>query len=167
MAPLRIDPVAEARRHWEQRWGDDASRPMAAVTSIMRAQQVLLARLNDIVRPHGLTFPRYEALALLSFTRHGELPIGKLGERLQVHRTSASSIVAALADDGFVQRVPSDRDGRATLAVITDTGRRVARAATEDLNAAAFGIDALAPEEQEAVTALLRTLRLDAGDFVV
>jgi DNA-binding MarR family transcriptional regulator len=167
MAPLRIDPVAEARRHWEQRWGDDASRPMAAVTSIMRAQQVLLARLNDIVRPHGLTFPRYEALALLSFTRQGELPIGKLGERLQVHRTSASSIVAALADDGFVQRVPSDRDGRATLAVITETGRRVARTATEDLNAAAFGIDALAPEEQEAVTALLRTLRLDAGDFVV
>jgi DNA-binding MarR family transcriptional regulator len=167
MAPLRIDPVAEARRHWEQRWGDEASRPMASVTSIMRAQQVLLARLNDIVRPHGLTFPRYEALALLSFTRHGELPIGKLGERLQVHRTSASSIVAALADDGFVQRVPSDRDGRATLAVITDTGRRVARAATEDLNAAAFGLDALAPDEQETITTLLRTLRLDAGDFVV
>jgi DNA-binding MarR family transcriptional regulator len=75
--------------------------------------------------------------------------------------------VAALADDGFVQRVPSDRDGRATLAVITDTGRHVARAATEDLNAASFGIDALAPEEQETITALLRTLRLDAGDFVV
>jgi DNA-binding MarR family transcriptional regulator len=167
VAPLRIDPIAEARRHWTERWGDEPARPMAAVTSIMRAQQVLLARLNDIVRPHGLTFPRYEALALLSFTRHGELPIGKLGERLQVHRTSASSIVAALADDGFVQRVPSDRDGRATLAVITDTGRRVARAATEDLNAAAFGLDALAPDEQETITTLLRTLRLDAGDFVV
>jgi DNA-binding MarR family transcriptional regulator len=167
MAPLRIDPLAEARRHWEERWGLEPSRPMAAVTSIMRAQQVLLARLNEIVRPHGLTFPRYEALVLLSFTRHGELPIGKLGERLQVHRTSASSIVAALADDGFVQRVPSDRDGRATLAVITAAGRTAARAATEDLNAAAFGIEALAPGEQETITELLRTLRLDAGDFVV
>jgi len=90
MAPLRIDPVAEARRHWEQRWGPEPSRPMAAVTSIMRAQQVLLARLNELVRPHGLTFPRYEALVLLSYTRRGELPIGKLGERLQVHRTSAT-----------------------------------------------------------------------------
>jgi DNA-binding MarR family transcriptional regulator len=166
MAPLRIDPVAEARRHWEERWGPEPSRPMAAVTSIMRAQQVLIARLNELVRPHGLTFPRYEALVLLSYTRHGELPIGKLGERLQVHRTSASSIVAALADDGFVERVPSDRDGRATLAVITATGRTVARAATEDLNAAGFGLDALAPDEQEAITSLLRTLRLDAGDFV-
>jgi DNA-binding MarR family transcriptional regulator len=166
MAPLRIDPVAEARRHWEQRWGPEPSRPMAAVTSIMRAQQVLLARLNDLVRPHGLTFPRYEALVLLSFTRRGELPIGKLGERLQVHRTSAASIVDALADDGLVQRTPSERDRRATLAVITDAGRAAARAATEDLNAAQFGLGALAPEEQEALTIVLRGLRLDAGDFV-
>jgi DNA-binding MarR family transcriptional regulator len=166
MAPLRIDPVAEARRHWEQRWGPEPSRPMAAVTSIMRAQQVLTARLNELVKPYGLTFPRYEALVLLSYTRHGELPIGKLGERLQVHRTSASSIVAALADDGFVTRVPSERDGRATLAVITDAGRDAARAATEDLNAAEFGLGALAPADQENLTTVLRTLRLDAGDFL-
>jgi DNA-binding MarR family transcriptional regulator len=166
MAPLRIDPVAEARRHWEERWGPEPSRPMAAVTSIMRAQQVLMARLNELVKPHGLTFPRYEALVLLSYTRTGELPIGKLGERLQVHRTSASSIVAALQDDGFVVRVPSERDGRATLAVITDAGRAAARAATEALNDADFGIGALSPEEQEGLTGVLRTLRLDAGDFV-
>jgi|SRR5690349_15909297 DNA-binding MarR family transcriptional regulator len=166
MAPLRIDPVAEARRHWVQRWGDEPARPMAAVTSIMRAQQVLLARLNELLRPHGLTFPRYEALVLLSYTRTGELPIGKLGERLQVHRTSASSIVAALEDDGFVLRRPSERDGRATLAVITDAGRVAARAATADLNAAEFGLGALSADEQEDLTATLRTLRLDAGDFV-
>jgi DNA-binding MarR family transcriptional regulator len=166
MAPLRIDPVAEARRHWEDRWGPEPARPMAAVTSIMRAQQVLLARLNEIVRPHGLTFARYEALMLLSFTRRGELPIGKLGERLQVHRTSAASIVAALEDDGMVRRVPSERDRRATLAVITDRGRAAARGATEDLHAASFGLGALSGDEQETMTSVLRSLRLDAGDFM-
>jgi DNA-binding MarR family transcriptional regulator len=166
MAPLRIDPVAEARRHWQERWGDEPARPMAAVTSIMRAQQVLLARLNELVKPYGLTFPRYEALVLLSYTKHGELPIGKLGERLQVHRTSASSIVAALEQDGFVLRTPSARDGRATLAVITEKGRAAARAATKDLNDAEFGLDALSPDEHELLTGTLRTLRLDAGDFV-
>lgn len=166
MAPLRIDPVAEARRHWEDRYGEEPSRPMAAVTSIMRAQQVLLARLNELLRPHGLTFPRFEALVLLSYTKNGELPIGKLGERLQVHRTSASSIVAALQDDGFVRRTPSERDRRATLAIITDRGRAVARAATADLNDAEFGLGALGPAEQESLTSTLRTLRLDAGDFV-
>jgi DNA-binding MarR family transcriptional regulator len=118
------------------------------------------------VRPHGLTFPRYEALMLLTFTRAGELPIGKLGERLQVHRTSASSIVGALADDGLVRRVPSERDRRATLAVITDAGRAAALAATADLHAAQFGLGALDGDDQETLTAVLRSLRLDAGDFI-
>ena len=161
MAPLRIDPIAEARRHWTERWGEEPARPMAAVTSIMRAQQVLMARLNGLLRPHGLTFPRYEALMLLSFTRTGALPLGKIGERLQVHRTSVTNII-----DGLVRRVPHAEDRRATLAEITPAGRETAAGATAALNAAAFGIEALADHEQEAVTALLRALRVAAGDFV-
>ena len=166
MTPLRIDPIAEARRHWTERWGDEPARPMAAVTSIMRAQQVLMARLNDLLRPLGLTFPRYEALMLLSFTRTGALPLGKIGERLQVHRTSVTNIVDKLEADGLVRRVPHAEDRRATLAEITAAGRETAARATEALNAAAFGIDALGNDEQEAVTTLLRDLRVDAGDFV-
>jgi DNA-binding MarR family transcriptional regulator len=162
---LRIDPIAEARRHWTERWGEEPARPMAAVTSIMRAQQVLLARLNDLLRPHGLTFPRYEALMLLSFTRAGALPLGKIGERLQVHRTSVTNIVDKLEADGLVRRVPHEEDRRATLAEITEAGRAVAAAGTADLNRAAFGMAALGNDEQEAVTALLRALRVDAGDF--
>jgi DNA-binding MarR family transcriptional regulator len=166
MTPLRIDPIAEARRHWSERWGEEPARPMAAVTSIMRAQQVLMARLNELLRPVGLTFPRYEALMLLSFTRTGALPLGKIGERLQVHRTSVTNIVDKLEADGLVRRVPHAEDRRATLAEITPAGRDAAQTATAALNDAAFGIDALADDEQEAVTALLRALRVDAGDFV-
>ena len=165
MSPLRIDPIAEARRHWTERWGPEPARPMAAVTSIMRAQQVLMARLNELLRPLGLTFPRYEALMLLSFTRAGALPLGKIGERLQVHRTSVTNIVDKLEADGLVRRVPHAEDRRATLAEITDAGRETAARATAALNDAAFGIDALGNDEQEAVTALLRALRVDAGDF--
>jgi hypothetical protein len=29
VTPLRIDPVAEARRHWEARWDAEPSRAMA------------------------------------------------------------------------------------------------------------------------------------------
>jgi DNA-binding MarR family transcriptional regulator len=163
--PLHMDPIAEARRHWADRWGEEPARPMAAVTSVMRAQQVLLARLNEVVRPLGLTFPRYEALMLLSFTRTGTLPLGKVGERLQVHRTSVTNIVDKLEADGFVRRVPHSDDRRATLAQITPAGRETAARATAVLNEAAFGIDALGNDEQEAVTALLRALRVDAGDF--
>ncbi len=165
--PLRIDPIAEARRHWEARWEPDPSRAMAAVTSIMRAQQILLARLNDVLRPFGLTFPRYEALMLLSFTRAGSLPIGKMGERLQVHRTSVTNIIDKLEKDGLVRRVPHEQDRRATLAEITEEGRRVAGAATKAMHGSLFGVGALAPGQQESLTEILRELRLASGDFVV
>ena len=164
--PLRIDPIAEARRHWSDRWDEDPSRAMAAVTSIMRAQQILLARLNDVLRPFGLTFPRYEALMLLSFTRAGALPLGKMGERLQVHRTSVTNIIDKLEKDGLVRRVPHAEDRRATLAEITEEGRRVASAATKAMHGALFGVGALGAEQQEALTEILGELRLAAGDFV-
>jgi len=164
--PLRIDPIAEARRHWTALWGTEPARPMAPVTSIMRAQQVLLARLNEVLRPFGLTFPRYEALMLLSFTRRGALPLGKIGERLQVHRTSVTNIIDKLEADGLVRRVPHADDRRATLAEITPAGRRAAAAGTEAIHAAGFGIGALEDQQLEELTAILRTLRLDAGDFV-
>ena len=155
------DPLSEARRHWTERWGEEPARPMHAVTAVMRAQQVLLARLNELLRPFGLTFARYEALMLLSFTRTGALPIGKIGDRLQVHRTSATSIVQRLEADGLVRREPSERDGRATLAGITDEGRRVAARATKVLNAALFCLDELSEVEQEQVGALLSRLDPD------
>jgi DNA-binding MarR family transcriptional regulator len=163
--PLRIDPIAEARRHWADRWSADPARAMAAVTSIMRAQQVLLARYNDLLRPLGITFPRYEALMLLSFTRRGELPLGKVGERLQVHRTSVTNIIDKLEADGLVKRVPHEVDRRATLARITPAGRRVAKRATTLLNADGFGVSGLPAADLDALTAILRSLRLDAGDF--
>ena len=163
--PLSIDPIAEARRHWSERGGEEPARPMEAITSIMRAQQILLARLNELLGPLNLTFPRYEALMLLSFTKTGTLPMGKVGERLQVHRTSVTNIIDKLEADGLVRRVPHEADRRTTLAQITDAGRAVAERATELLNTDSFGLAALGGDEQEKLTQLLRTLRLEAGDF--
>ena len=164
--PLRIDPIAEARRHWESRWPDAPTPAMAAVTSIMRAQQILLARLNDVLRPFGLTFPRYEALMLLTFSSRGALPLGKVGERLQVHRTSVTNIVDKLEADGLVRRVPHAEDRRATLAELTPEGSRVALAATRAMHAAGFGLGALDTADHERLVEILRELRLASGDFV-
>jgi DNA-binding MarR family transcriptional regulator len=162
---LKLDPIAEARRHWEARWPADPSRAMAAVTSIMRSQQLLLARFDELLKPFRLTFPRYEALMLLSFTREGELPIGKMGERLQVHRSSVTNVVEKLVAGGLAERVPHPTDGRATLVRITDAGREAATAATAVLNAELFGLQALDAPAQEGLIDVLTTLRADVGDF--
>lgn len=160
---LPFDPIDEAARQWAQRWG--GVEQMHAVTSLMRVQQLVLARLDEILRPHGLTFARYEALVLLTFSRAGALPLGKMGERLQVHPTSITSIIDRLQTAGLVARRPHPDDGRAVLAEITPAGRETVEVATKDLVTADFGLGALTPDQLREVSALLRPVREAAGDF--
>lgn len=166
MPPLAFDPIVEARRQWESNWGVDAVASMAAVTSIMRAHQVLIARLNDLLAPWDLTFSRYEALMLLNYSRAGELPLGKMGDRLQVHRASVTNVVDRLVEQGLVERVSHEHDRRTVLARITTAGRRVAREATQRLNGERFATQPLSDDECERVFDLLLGLREHAGDFV-
>lgn len=163
--PLRFDPIEEAARQWSTHWDRSAVPSMAAVTSVMRAQQILLARLNHLLKPFGLTFPRYEALMILFYSRNGSLPLGKIAERLQVHRTSVTNTVDGLEKLGYAERAPHERDRRTTLATITERGREVAREATEVLNADRFGTGPLARDELERLFTLLRRLREGADDF--
>lgn len=162
---LPFDPIEEARRHWEERWPGDAVQSMAAVTSVMRVHQILMARLNETLEPFGLTFPRYEALMLLYLSRRGSLPLGKIGERLQVHRTSVTNTIDGLERQGFVRRFPHERDRRAVLAEIAPAGTRVAERATVALNETGFGTEPLGRSELERLTGILRRLRAAADDF--
>lgn len=164
--PLPFDPVEEAARQWDRHFGADASvDSMRAVTSLMRAHQIVLATLDEALRPYDLTFARYEALVLLTFTRTGALPLGKMGERLQVHPTSVTSIVRRLERGGLVRRTPHPVDGRGVLAEITDEGRTLVTKATKDLVALEFGMDALDGPARSVLHDLLTRIRHDAGDF--
>jgi DNA-binding MarR family transcriptional regulator len=163
---LAFDPIMEARRQWDAHWGDEATPSMAAVTSLMRAQQIVMARLNDLLEEFDLTFPRYEALMLLSYSRAGSLPLGKISDRLQVHRASVTNVVGRLSESGYVTRVGHQLDRRAVLAEITPAGREVARTATQRLNRAQFGTAPLDATRCEEIFDLLEPLRRQAGDFI-
>ena len=160
---LPFDPSARAAQIWERRFGD--ARAMAAVTAIMRVQQILLAELDGLLRPYGLTFARYEALVLLSFSRAGALPMRLIGQRLMVHPTSVTNTIDRLEQQGLVVRKPNPRDGRGTLAEITEAGRDMVTRATADLMAAEFGMSGYGEGQLEEISAILRGLRVTAGDF--
>jgi DNA-binding MarR family transcriptional regulator len=138
---------------------------MRAVTSLMRAQQIVINELDELLRKHGLTFARYEALVLLTFSRRGSLPLGKMGERLQVHPTSVTSIVRRLEAAGLVTRTPHPDDGRAILCEITPEGRELVERATADLVGAGFAVGGLNDEQLKMLWAVLEPLRHNAGDF--
>ncbi|NHU85450.1 MarR family transcriptional regulator [Kocuria sp. JC486] len=158
------DPIDEARRNWEQRGWKDAAPGMATVTAIFRAHQILLTRIDQALRPHGLTFSRYELLALLQFTRSGALPMSKASARLQVHPTSVTNAVDRLEAAGLVRRVADPNDGRGRLVEITDAGRDLVSAVTPGLNAV-FEDVGMSPADLEAVYSALKTFRHSAGDF--
>ena len=161
--PLPFDPIARAASLWNERIGEP--RAMAAVTSVMRVQQILQQAVDAALRPHGLTFARYEALVLLRFSRSGALPMRIMGERLQLHPTSITNIVDRLQGSGLVVRRPHPTDGRTTLVEITDAGRELCAAATASVTAVDFGLVGLDEGQTEMLTSLLASVRHAAGDF--
>lgn len=161
--PLPFDPIERAGQLWSERIGPSAT--MAAVTNIMRVQQILQHAVDAALRPHGLTFARYEALVLLSFSQRSSLPMRVMGERLQLHPTSVTNIVDRLQVGGLVERSPHPTDGRTTLVAITAAGRERLEAATSALTAADFGLVGLDHQQTAQLTALLTNVRRAAGDF--
>ena len=162
--PLTFDPIAEARRNWRRNdWG--AVEAMSAATSITRAHQILLRRIDGTLEPLGLNFSRFEALALLHFSRAGSLPLGKIGDRLQVHPTSVTNTIDRLEADGLVIRRPHPNDRRTTLAKLTSRGRRRAKEAARALAKVNFGLDGMPSRDLNKVDEALTPLRRSAGDF--
>jgi len=165
MSPER-DPIREAHRQWVRHGWDEAADGMAMVTSLVRAQQLLMERIESVLRPRDLTFARYEMLRLLSFTKEQSMPMTRLGSLLQVHPTSVTSAVDRLVRQGFVRRERGTSDRRVIFATLTPEGLEVVEGATTALNSEVFEKPGLAPEQVRELTALLGGLRASGGDHV-
>lgn len=163
--PLPVDPIAEAKRQWITHGWADAADGMSAVTSVMRAHQLMLAKVDRALKPFSLTFARYEMLRLLAFAREGRMPMASATARLQVHPASVTNTVDRLERDGLLRREPHPRDGRATLLLLTEYGREVAEEATRALNELVFSRIELDEDRLRDLVHAIARLRLAAGDF--
>jgi len=163
--PLPFDPIAEATRQWRAHGWDDAATGMAAVTSVVRVQQIMMARVEEVLRPYELTFARYELLTLLYFTRTGALPLSRIGSRLQVHPASVTNAVDRCEAQGLVRRMPHPSDRRATLAELTPAGRDLVVKATESMNREIFAGLGLSSADVDSLVDVLGRFRAGHGDF--
>ncbi|MGH3439858.1 MAG: MarR family winged helix-turn-helix transcriptional regulator [Sciscionella sp.] len=161
--PLPFDPIARAAALWEERIGPSTS--MAAVTGVMRVQQIIQSEVDTALKPHGLTFARYEALVLLYFSRQRSLPMRVMGERLQLHPTSVTNIVDRLEADGLAKRMSHPTDRRTTLVQITEEGLLRRERATEAVTAIDFGLRGLTKRQRVMLTDLLAKIRKASRDF--
>jgi DNA-binding MarR family transcriptional regulator len=162
--PLAVDPIALASANWRRHGWGSAADGMAFVTSIVRAQQILMALVDPPLRTAGLSFARFEILRLLAFSRDGRLPIGTVGRRLQVHPASVTSAVDRLERDGLVTRERAAGDRRRVLVELTPDGRELCERVTLELNRCFESIEV--PDEDLAATiGVLVRLREANGDF--
>lgn len=118
-----------------------------------------------MLAPFELTFARFEVLMLLDFTKRGQLPLARIGERLQVHPASVTNAIDRLEAAHLVTRQAHPTDGRTTLAVITPTGRRRVRRAATALNDDVFTQLEVSAAAADQVVDVLAGLRRSAGDF--
>jgi DNA-binding MarR family transcriptional regulator len=157
-----VDPFVEVRRQWADH---DFEEPLAMVAalSIIRANQLVTTAVDRSLKPLGLTFARFEALVLLSFSKQGSLPMTKMADRLMVHPTGVSKLIDKLEEHGLAERVAVPSDRRVTLARITPAGRALVRKGTKALAAVRYGLDLTDEELQVIIDALARHRAVRAG----
>jgi DNA-binding MarR family transcriptional regulator len=162
--PLGYDPVQASHARWiEQGWAASADG-MAAVASVMRAEQIFLNRATAILRPLGLTFARYQVLGMMRWT--GSLTLGAVGQGLWITPGTVTSAVDRLEAAELCRRLSHPTDARATLVEITAKGRRLFDQAVDGLNAGLFGTVELTPEELHQLVTIIGKLRAAEGDVV-
>jgi DNA-binding MarR family transcriptional regulator len=100
------------------------------------------------------------ARALRVLTRHGEIRLSELSDHLRIAPRTATEVVDALQERGFVQRQTDPDDRRATLVSLTDEGKRVSDAIRSTRAAEAervFG--ALSAADRAHLSRILRSVK--------
>jgi DNA-binding MarR family transcriptional regulator len=103
------------------RWlDDDEQRTWRA---FIATSEVLYAALDrQLQRDAGLTHASYIVLAMLSEAPGRSLRMSELAVKANASPSRLSHSVARLQERGWIRREPDPKDGRGTVAVLTDDG---------------------------------------------
>ena len=133
--------------------------------STWRALVALIRTVNDqlerqLQRDAQITHAGYEVLVVLSEHQQGAPRMSDLAVSLGWSQSRLSHAITWLEKSGWVERTPCPTDKRSSLAQLTDKGRqKLADAAPGHVAAVRhLVIDALTPEQQQALTQISRAI---------
>ena len=78
---------------------------------------------GDRMRRAGVSFTHFHIVSLLD--RHGEMPMSRLADMLDVSDSNASGVIDRLEERGYVERVRVTDDRRIVHVRMTDAGRQM------------------------------------------
>ncbi|MFV0137854.1 MarR family winged helix-turn-helix transcriptional regulator [Streptomyces sp. HMX87] len=90
---------------------------------VKRTELVVRARLEEMLKPAGITALQYTALTVLE--RHDGVSAAQLARDSFVTAQSMADMVRALEGRGLIRREPNPRNRRERLILLTGAGRRL------------------------------------------
>ncbi|MEV6223838.1 MarR family transcriptional regulator [Nocardia fluminea] len=160
---FEADPIDVARDRYLRR-GLGKPDLFLAMSSVLRLHRRMTADLDQALRPLKLTTTSYMLLITVRFSDDEAMSLVELSRALIVHPATVTLLVDQLEKLGLIERRPSPRDRRATLATLTDKGRTELSRATEVLEGLSFGLPGTDPAGAYEIVEALRTVRVAAGD---
>lgn len=120
---------------------------------------------SDMIRDTQLTLSEYTTLMHLSEAPGGHLRMSELATACDLSLSGMTRVVNRLENQGLVQRVRCDKDGRGWNAVLTDSGlTRLRQAWPANLASVRRHVmDHIDPEDLDRLTAALRNIAEGAG----
>ena len=109
MAPPRNTRALEARR---------AKEAMRDLLLVYRS------RIEDVMRPTGITLPQLRALHAID-QRGGDVSAATIARECHVTPQTLQSILARATREGWIVRGTSQRNGRIVTAALTSAGRQI------------------------------------------
>ena len=130
---------------------------------LARAHAAVEAHAASDVARHGLTLAEFAILEVLY--HRGQMLLGEIQRRILVSSGGITFLVDRLAGKGLVERRECKDDRRARYAALTPAGHElIARIFPEHAARITEALGALAVEEQQELTALLKTVGRDAAE---
>ncbi|MEV3987350.1 MarR family transcriptional regulator [Streptomyces sp. NPDC049837] len=90
---------------------------------VKRTELVVRARLEELLKPAGITALQYTALTVLE--RHDGLSAAQLARDSFVTAQSMADMVRTLESRGLIRREPNPRNRREKVVLLADAGRRL------------------------------------------
>jgi DNA-binding MarR family transcriptional regulator len=135
-------------------------RATEVLINLIRTDSLITTALNRRFRRYGLSLSGFNALVILRQAPDGVNP-HELADRLLVTRAAVTAILDALEGKRLIRRDRSGVDGRMSLVVITDAGRKLLDGLLPEHFAAERAMaSVLGSNEKELLISLLGRLQL-------
>jgi len=166
MCPVDRDHVEHIIAQWQRERPEIDVSPMGVIARISRLCRLLERQIEEGYAEFGLNQAQFGVLAALR--RAGPpycLSPTSLYNSLLISSGAMTNRLERLTAAGFVERIADPEDGRSMLVALTTKGKRlIDKVVTRHYENERRLLASLAPQEQETLSALLRTLLLGFDD---